>query len=190
MSLNLGSVNDASSNQQSEFQQLLSQPSHYSRCNNDINTTTSSLVASSSSYNITNNLFGCTATKIPPSQQLLRQQHLQTIATPGYHINNSSNCVGFWAYPVGRLFSLDKHEQKIVKSPSQKSKLVTITISFVITINDFAIEKNYEQIWTGKHFYNNKILNFVEFFDFCPCFVCKIGIKKPILLFSGNDGLD
>ena len=143
MSLNLGSVNDASSNQQSEFQQLLSQPSHYSSCSNDINTTTSSLVASSSSYNITNNLFGCTATKIPPSQPLLRQQHLQTIATPGY---NSSNCVGVRAYPVGRLFSLDKHEQKIVKSPSQKSKLVTITISFVITINDFAIDKNYEQI--------------------------------------------
>ena len=108
MRLNLGSVNDASSNQQSEFQQLLSQPLHYSSCNTDINTTTSSLVASSS-YNITNNLFGCTATKIPPSQQLLRQQHLQTIATPGY---NSSNCVGVRAYPypVGRLFSLDKHE--------------------------------------------------------------------------------
>ena len=108
MSLNLGSVNDASSNQQSEFQQLLSQPSHYSSYNNDINTTTSSLMASSSSYNISNNLFGCTATKIPPSQQLLRQQHLQTIATPaGYHINNY---VGVRAYPVGRLFSLDKHE--------------------------------------------------------------------------------
>ena len=85
-------VNDASSHQQLELQQLLSQPSRYNNYNDGINTTTSSLMASSP-YNITSNIFDCTATKISPSQQLLRQQHLQTIATPGYYINNSSNCV-------------------------------------------------------------------------------------------------